>query len=203
MSTGKQRSGELWVLLQTRRLGFGRNPLRRWSDRAETALLWCAVIAALLLAPAGAAVGTGVRDSLNATAAQQRAVLHEVSARTLGSTERMVPSAPGDVLSRARVSYTDPQGVDREATASVAMGTKAGVEVTIWIDSSGSIVTAPRSRSDSAAFGVAAGIFTVLGSWLLLWGLFGLARLPLDRRRSRDWDAEWDTVAPRWLHGQK
>jgi hypothetical protein len=64
-------------------------------------------------------------------------------------------------------------------------------------------VTAPRSPSDSAAFGVAAGIFTVLGSWLVLWGLFGLARLPLERRRARDWDAAWDTVAPRWLHGQK
>ena len=79
MSTEKQRSGELWVLMQARRLGFGRNPLRRWSDQAET----------------------------------------------------------------------------------------------------------------------------VLGSWLVLWGLFGLARLPLNLRRSRDWDAEWHTVAPRWLHGQK
>ncbi len=203
MGTEKQRSGELWVLMQTRRLGFGRNPLRRWSDRAETMLLWCALLAALLLVPAGAAVGMSVRTSLNTTAAQQRAVLHEVRARTVESTERMVPSAPGDVLSRARVSYTDPQGVDRESVAGVAMGTKTGVDVTIWIDSAGNIVTAPRSRSDSAAFGVAAGIFTVLGSWLLLWGLFGLARLPLDRRRSRDWDAEWDTVAPRWLHGSK
>jgi len=43
----------------------------------------------------------------------------------------------------------------------------------------------------------------VLGSWLALWGLFALSQLPLNRRRSRDWDAEWDTVAPRWLHGQK
>lgn len=203
MGTGKQRSGELWVLMQARRFGFGRNPLRRWSDQAETVLLWFALITAMLLVPMGAAVGTSVRSSLNASAAQQRAVLHEVRARTLESTERMVPSAPGDVLSRARISYTDPQGMVREGVAGVATGTKAGVEVTVWLDSSGYIVTAPRSRSDSAAFGVAAGIFTVLGSWLVLWGLFGLARLPLNLHRSREWDAEWHTVAPRWLHGQK
>jgi hypothetical protein len=203
MSTGKQRSGELWALMQARRLGFGRNPLRRWSDRAEITLLWCALITALLLVPVGAAVGTSVRNSLNASAAQQRALLHEVRARTLESTEGMVPSAPGDVLARAGVSYTDPQGVDREGTASVVMGTKAGAEVTIWLDRSGNIVTAPRSGADSAAFGAGAGISSVLGSWLLLWGLFGLARLPLNRRRVREWDAEWQTVAPRWLHGQK
>lgn len=203
MSTGKQRSGVLWVLMHAHRLGFGRNPLRRWADRAEAALLWCALIAALLLVPAGAAVGTTVRNSLTASAAPQRAVLHEVRARTLENSERMVPGAPGDVRSRARVSYTDPQGTVREGIASVVMGTKAGVEMTIWLDSSGNIAAAPRSRSDSATFGAAAGIFTVLGSWLLLWGLFGLARLPLDRRRSRDLDAEWDTVAPRWHHGRK
>ncbi len=203
MSTGKQRSGELWVLMLDRRLGFGRNPLRRWSDQAETVLLWFALITAMLLVPMGAAVGTSVRSSLNASAAQQRSALHEVRARTLENSERMVPGAPGDVRSRARVSYTDPQGTVREGVASVVMGTKAGVEMTIWLDGSGNIVAAPRSRSDSAAFGAAAGIFTVLGSWLLMWGLFGLARLPLDRRRSRDWDAEWDAVAPRWHHGRK
>ncbi|NIK59178.1 hypothetical protein [Kribbella shirazensis] len=203
MSAVNHRSGELWVLMQARRLGVGRNPLRRPSDRLEAVLLWSVLLVALLMIPVGAAVGIGVRNSLEATAAHQRAALHEVGARTLESTERTVPSAPGDVLSRARVSYVDPQGIEREGTASVVVGTKPGVEVTIWLDRSGSIVAAPRSRSDSAAFGALAGFLIVPGAWLLLWGQFLLARLPLDRRRTRDWDAQWETVAPRWLHGQK
>ncbi|WP_350275792.1 hypothetical protein [Kribbella sp. HUAS MG21] len=203
MNTGRQRSGELWVVMQIRRLGVGRNPLRRPSDRLEAALLWCALVAGLLMIPVGAAIGTGVGNSLEASAAEHRAVLHEVRARTTTSTERRYPSAPGDVVSQARVSYVDPQGVEREAIASVPLGTPADAEVTIWLDRSGDIVTAPRTRSASAAIGALAGFLAVPGAWLLLWGAFRLARLPLDRRRARDWDTQWHTVGPRWLHGQK
>lgn len=202
MSTVKQRSGELWVLMQARRLG-GRNPLRRPSDRIETALLWCTLIAALLLIPVGAGLGKGVENSLEASAARQRAVLQQVQARTLESTERETPAVPGDVLSRVPVSYIDAQGVERQGMTSVVIGTKAGAEVTIWLDRSGKIVTAPRAKADDVAFGSTAGIFTVLGGWLALWGLFRLARIPLDRRRLRDWDAEWQAIAPRWPRGQK
>jgi hypothetical protein len=203
MGATKQRSGELWVLMQARRLGFGRNPLRRRSDRFETVLLWCALVVALLMVPIGAATGGGVRDSLEASSARQRAALHQVKAQTLESAEHDVPSVPGDVLTVIQVGYVDAQGVDRQGYTSVVRGTKAGVDVTVWLDQSGNIVAAPRSASDDAAFGATAGILTVFGSWLLLWGLFRLARVPLDRRRLRAWDAEWSTIAPRWLRGQK
>jgi hypothetical protein len=203
MSAVKQRSGELWVLMQTRRLGFGGNPLRRRSDRLETTLLWCALIVALLMIPIGAATGNGVRNSLDASSARQRAALHQVQAKTLESAEHEVASVPGDVLTILQVGYVDAQGAERQGYTSVVRGTKAGVDVTVWLDSSGNIVPAPRSTSDDAAFGATAGIFTVLGSWLLLWGLFRIARVPLDRRRLRAWDAEWSTIAPRWLRGQK
>ncbi|WP_329000965.1 hypothetical protein OHA18_41860 [Kribbella sp. NBC_00709] len=203
MSSVKHRSGELWVLMQARRLGGRRNPLRRSTDRIETALLWCTLVAALLLIPVGAAVGTGVQNSLDASAARQRAVLHQVQARTLESSERQVPAVQGDVLSQVPVSYVDPRGAEQRRMTSVVIGTKAGAEVTIWLDRSGNIVTAPLSKSDSAAFGGTAGFFTVLGGWLALWGVFNLARVPLNRRRSREWDAEWLAIAPRWSRGQK
>jgi integrase len=76
---------------------------------------------------------------------------------------------------------------------SVVIGTKAGAAVPVWLDQSGSIVTAPRSKSDSAALGGTLSLFTVLGSWLLLWGLFRLARIPLDRRRFREWATAYET----------
>jgi hypothetical protein len=203
MSAAKQRSGELWVLMQARRLGIGHNALRRPSDRLETMLLWSTLIVALLMIPIGAAIGTGVRNTLDASSDRQRAALHQVQARTLESAEHEVPSVPGDVLTALQVGYVDMQGVDRQGYTSVVRGTKAGAEVTVWLDDSGTIVAAPRSRTDDAAFGITAGIFTVFGSWLLLWGLFRLARVPLDRRRLRAWEAEWGTIAPRWLRGQK
>ncbi|MFG1913162.1 hypothetical protein [Kribbella sp. NPDC048928] len=204
MSTAKQRTGELWVLMQARRLGIGRkNPMRRWSDHAETVLLWCAVIAALMMVPVAAAIGTNISNSLEASAARQRAVLHQVQARTLESADRTIPSTPGDALSRIHVSYADQQGAEREGTTSVVIGTTAGAQVKVWLDQSGAIAPAPRSTSDSAAFGGTAGFFIVFGSSLVLWGLFRLARIPLDRRRLQAWDAEWQAIAPRWPRGQK
>lgn len=197
-----KRTGELWVLMHGHRLGLGRNPLRRRSDRIETVLLWCALVAALLLIPVGAAVGTSVRNASDASAAQQRAALYEVKARTLAGTERSVPSAPGDVLSRVRVGYVDQHGVAREGTATVVIGTQAGTDVTVWLDQSGAIASAPRSASDGAAFGATVGLLVVLSSWLLLWGAFWLARIPLDRGRSEDWEDEWRSIAPRWSRGQ-
>ena len=258
MSTVKQRSGELWVLGQARRLGVGKNTLRRRSDRIEAVVLWCGLVVALLLIPVAAAVGTGVGNASAESAARQRAVLHEVKATTLQDTANAVPSAPGDVLSRAMVSYVDANGVAREGMTSVVIGTKAGDEVTIWLDRSGAIAEpvanegehaigeigrdnppdlpadvasgivdhlddtdvgkpisemitilsgniapTPRSGADSSTFGGTVGFLTLTGSWLLLWGLVRLARVPLDRRRAYDWESEWRSVAPRWLRGQK
>lgn len=203
MGTGKQRSGELRVLMQVRRLGLGRNPLRRRVDRIESALLWCGIVAALVMIPVGAAVGTSVRQASEASAEQQRAHLHEVTARTLEGTERDVPYAPGDVLSRVRVGYVDPRGVEREGVTQVVIGTNAGAEVAVWLDRAGVIRPAPRANADSAALGSTVGLLTVAGSWLLLWVAVRLSRIPLDRRRARDWENEWISVASRWLRGQK
>lgn len=203
MSTVKQRSGELWVLRQARRLGLGKNPLRRRSDRIEALLLWGGLVVALLLIPVSAAVGTSVRNASEESAARQRAVLHEVQATTLESTEHVVPSAPGDALAAVAVRYVDMNGVTREDRTSVVMGTKAGAPLTIWIDSSGDIAPSPRLPADSAAFGAVTGFLMLILSWLLVWASVQLAQIPLNRRRSRDWDAEWLAVSPRWLHGQK
>jgi hypothetical protein len=188
--------------MQLRRLGFGKNPLRRRSDRIETVVLWCAVIAALLLVPVGAAVGTSYRNASNASADARRTELHQVTARTLEGTEGLVPTAPGDVLTSVRISYLDPSGAERQGTTNVVIGTKADAEVTVWLDRNGKIVKAPASQGDAAAIGTWMGMLAVAGSWLALWGAVRLVRVPLDRRRARDWSAEWLDVAPRWLRGQ-
>ena len=198
-----QRSGELWVLRRARRLGLGKNPLRRRSDRIESLLLWSGLVVALLLIPVSAAVGTSVRNASEESAARQRAVLHQVQATTLESTEHAVPSAPGDALTEVLVRYVDTNGVTRQERTSVVMGTKAGAPLTVWIDNSGDIAPSPRLPADSAAFGSVAGFMMLIVSWLLVWASVQLAQIPLNRRRSRDWDAEWLAVSPRWLRGQK
>lgn len=202
MSIGQNRTGELWVLMRARRLGIGRNPLRRRVDRLEAAIVLSAVLAALVMIPAAAALGTSVRNSSENTAAQRRAVLTQVQARTLENTETAVADAPGQVTSQVRVAWSDPAGRPREGRTDVAIGTRQGTEVTIWLDSSGSIADPPRRAGVSAAIGAAVGLSVATMSWLLIAVLARLAVVPLDRRRMRDWEREWEQVAARWRQSQ-
>jgi hypothetical protein len=129
MSATHQRQGELWVLMLLRRLGFGRNPLRRKEDRVESALLLSALVAGLLVIPAAAALGTTVRDRAEQTAAQQRAELHPVQARTLEDTADVVPASLGRSVTRVRVMWFDRSGSRQEGWSAVVIGTRAGTDL--------------------------------------------------------------------------
>ncbi|WP_329478680.1 hypothetical protein OG555_39490 [Kribbella sp. NBC_01484] len=201
MSIGRSRSGELWVLMRARRLGYGRNPLRRRVDRIESAIVLGAVLAALLMIPIAAATGTALRNASDHAAAHRRAVLTQVQARTLEDTES-APDGTGQVDTTVRVTWIDPAGRPHEGRANVAFGTKKDAEVIVWLDSSGAITLPPRPAGDSAAIGSAVGLSLAMVSWLLIAGLARLSVVPLNRRRMRAWEREWEIVAPRWRHRQ-
>jgi len=202
MNTVHQRRSELWVLMQARRLGIGRNPLRRGSDRIEALLFWSALLLALLVVPVAAAVGTSVSAASERSAAQQRAVLRQVEAHTLEDGGPLYPSTPGQAGVRVRVGWQDELGVPHEGRTIVANGTKIGSVVTIWLERTGEIAKPPRQSTDSSAIGGLVGITTVMTGWLLLAALFWLVRVPLDRRRAAAWEREWAEVSPRWRSNQ-
>lgn len=202
MSGEKQHRSEQWVLMQVRRLG-GPNPLRRGVDRMESLLLLVTILAALLAIPAAAMVGSAVRNASEHSAAERRAELRSVQARTLEDTPSAVPVVPGQVNSGVRAGWVDEAGIPREGRVHVVIGTKAGSEVTVWLDRSGAVVPPPRLPADSAAFGAAAGLTFLMLGWPLLWGLFRLARIPLDRRRAAELDREWAETSPRWTQSQR
>jgi hypothetical protein len=198
MSTDTPRRGELWVVMQARRLGYGRNPLRRSSDRWESAITVTVLLAALLMAPVGAAVGTSVRAASESRAAAQRVLLREVAARTVEDVPALTGQEIGRITWPALVVWQDEFGADHQVRTDVVLGTKADSEVTVWVDRAGQVVQAPRPSGDSEAIGFASGLGTTLGGWLVLWLLLLAARQPIERRRAADWASEWEQVAPRW-----
>ncbi|MFI7063579.1 hypothetical protein ACIBL3_21520 [Kribbella sp. NPDC050124] len=200
MAAVRRRRADHWLLMQARRFGFGRNPLRRRVDRIESVIVLGAVLASLLVVPGAAALGTAVRNAGEASAAQRRVGLTEVQARALDDTVLADPGLPAVLRVPVRVGWTDPNGWPREGTAYAPAGTRKGTELTIWMDAAGTIVTPPRSPDDSSAIGVGAGVSAVLVGWLLVFGLARLLLVPLNRRRSREWEREWAQVAPRWRH---
>lgn len=203
MGSTRQHNGELWVKMHARRLGLGRNPLRRRSDRLESVLLLLTVFAGLLLVPAAAALGSAVRSSSEQTAARERAVLRTVTAQTLEDTRSVFGVAPGQMTSRVRVEWQDAAGAPVLGWADVAVGTKIGTEVTVWLDRAGNTAKAPRPDGDSAALGGVVGLTTVMFGWLALYGVFLVAKRPLDRRRYDEIAREWEQVAARWNRNQR
>src|SRR4051794_16639127 len=202
MSTSHPRRAELFVLMQLRRLGLGRNPLRRRGDRLEAGLLMTTLLAALLVVPAAAAVGTTISNRAERSATAERAKVHPVRARTLENTAGSVPASPGLTITTVRVGWLDSSGAPHEGKADVLIGTTVGTELTIWLDQAGAITDAPRAPADDATVGIAVGLTIPFVAWPMLLALFLLARRPLDRRRAEQWAREWEQVSPRWTRPQ-
>lgn len=200
VSMDRYASGESWLVWVARRFGFGRNPLRRHTDRIESAIFLSALLVAVLVVPAAVAVGTAVQDASERAAAQRRAVLTEAPATTLEEVQSWSGAGSGVVMSWAKVGWTDADGLPREGWSSVPIGTTKGSEVTIWLDPSGAISAPPRQPGESEAIGGAVGLTAAMVAWLVLIGLTRLAQVWLDRRRSRDLDREWEQTDHRWRH---
>ena len=201
MTPMPQRRAELYVVMQLRLLSFGDNPLRRRVDRLEAVLRIVALTAALLMIPA-AALSTTVRDRTAQSATQARAEVRPVQARTLDGTAQAVPSTLGLTTTPVRIRWYDDRGTPHEAKADVLIGTKAGTELTIWLDRSGAMRPAPRPPADGTALAVATGVTLPMLAWPLIFGLFRLSRRPLDRRRAEQWAHEWRQVSRRWTGRQ-
>jgi hypothetical protein len=174
-----------------------RNPLRRASDRAETAVLALLVIAFIAAAPFTALATGGWAHAM----ARHAQVAEEASWREVPALVLKVSSGGGgyaDPDAEAQARWTAPDGKVITGQIPVPVGTAAGATVPEWVTSDGQLTDAPLQNvqvSDSTYF---AGVFGViaLATVLAIVGL--LARRGLDKRRMAAWDAEWRAAGPRW-----
>ncbi|MEU4195134.1 hypothetical protein AB0E69_24760 [Kribbella sp. NPDC026611] len=185
------------VLMQVRRLGLGRNPLRRTADRIEAVLLLGVLVLGLLAIPAAAALGTTIRERAEQSAARYRAEVHPAKAHTLEE------AALGQATARVGISWVDSSGATRLGEDDVPFGTAKGSDLTIWLDRTGARVQPPRNPADSAALGAVTALTLPMLAWPMLWALFRLARRRLDRHRLDAWATEWRQVSPRWTGRQQ
>lgn len=183
-----------------RKLGFGRNDMRRGSDRVERWLTAGALLAFVVAVPfvAGEAAQAMYRTDVR-NAQQDRRGLVQVEAVLLEDAAAPYSGAtgiPADI-SVARARWSGPNGLTHESTLQVGAGDKAGGRTVIWINERGTPSGPPLeldARSDAAVVGIGAGLglATMLG--LLTCAVRGL----LNRHRMRSWQYEWLDVGPRW-----
>ena len=179
----------------------GRNPLARGADSLQGALLVVVVALALLLVPVMLTFGSLTYAGLvekgeqQARAWQQTVAVLTEDAPAVGAGGH---GTPGATSSRVMAEWRLPNGATRTGRVPADDGSRAGTEVTVWLDEQGKPVDAPVGTAEA----VAAGAFVAVTGWfvttgLLTLGYYGASRL-LDRRRIRSWEQEWTRVEPEW-----
>jgi hypothetical protein len=184
-----------WLDRWLRGRRIDRNPLRRGSDRAETAVLGLLLAAFLAGAPfAGQAAGSWVHATSARDAQAQQPEVHQVLATLLEAAPIAGPYAVPDVDVRWLAS-------DRRAHTGwifVSGEVAAGGTVKVWINQAGQLADPPLQpgqvvRRVQLAVGSAVG-----GLALTLIVVGWLIRCSLDRRRMAAWEADWLAYGPRW-----
>ncbi|HEV2260165.1 MAG TPA: hypothetical protein VGS06_44225 [Streptosporangiaceae bacterium] len=177
-------------------LRLDRNPLRRGSDRAETAIVGVLLAAFLAGTPFTAhAVGSWTYATSAREAQAQQAAFRQVPATLL---EAATPWSAGQYGAGADAQWRAPDGQVRTGYVFAPGGTAAGSTVAVWVSRSGQLTDSPLQHSQIAGRAVLAQVLAVAALAVALTIVGWAARWVLDRRRLAAWAAEWLASGPRW-----
>jgi len=191
----------MWFRRWIRRMGWGRNPLRRTSDRIEAWLSLLLLGLMVVIGPwvASLAAHAAYRDNVRTTAWETRHRF-QVDAVLLADA----PQEPGDSSSPppekvpAIAHWTGRDATVHTGTVLADNGSRAGTVVRIWIDDRSLVSGPPPSRSSPRTDAAAVAALVLAGIAGGLAGIRRIIRWQLDRRRIRAWQLEWTTVGPDW-----
>lgn len=175
------------------------NPLRRASDRIETATLAALVITFLAAGPFVALVcGSAAHAIAHRTQLAEQSSWHQVTAVLLDTAP--LPRGAVLTLPEVRARWTAPDGKVVTGEVPVPPGAAAGTTVPVWTTRDGQLTDSPLQDSQvegQAFLAEIAGVVTLATS-LIITGM--LVRRTLDKRRMAQWDADWLANGPRWTH---
>jgi len=191
-----RRSGSTWLGRLAHGLWLDRNPLRRRSDRTETAMLGVLLAVFLAGAPFAAhAAGSWTYATSAREAQAQQAARHQVPATLLQSATLSSISGGG---AEAPARWKAPDGQMRTGQIFVTNGGPAGSTVMVWVNQAGQLTGAPLQHSQTTGRAVMARVLAVAALAVTLIIVGWAAHWALERRRLAAWDAEWLTTEPRW-----
>ena len=173
-----------------------RNPLRRGSDRVETAVLAVLVIVFLAAAPfAVLASSSWALARAHEAQLAERASSYQVPALVL-KLEAPSGGAYGDPSAQAR--WTAHDGTVVTGDIAVPLGAAAGSTQWLWTTADGQVTNPPLEDSQVTGQAYVAEGFAVFTLAVLLTITGLVTRWTLDKRRMAAWDAEWRVTGPRW-----
>src|SRR5215469_4599406 len=191
-----RRPGSTRLDRLARGLRLDRNPLRRGSDRAETAMLGALLVGFLAGAPFAAnAAGSWTYATYAREAQAQQAALHQAPATLL---QAAMPWSISEGGAEAKARWKAPDGQVRTGQIFVTGVAPAGSTVMVWVNQAGQLTDSPLQHSQVTGRTIMAQVLAVAGLAVTLTIVGWAARWTLDRHRLAAWDAEWLTTEPRW-----
>lgn len=189
-----------WLVRTLRGRCLDRNPLRRRSDRAETIIAVCLLVALAVTLPFAISVAATRTYALahreRVTALMTR---RPVAAVTMQAAPPQ-PRAPYSLIARAWVpaKWPTPGGSPRTGNIEVAAGTPKDTPEPVWITKSGNLAAAPLPAAECAELAT----LGAAGAAMALCALFGIAwataRGVLNHRRMTAWAEDWVAAEARW-----
>lgn len=181
-----------------RSVGWGRNPLRRRSDRIEGLAVLVAVVLALAAVPLATTIRTAVYHHELTVSAQQTAASRPTTAVLL--RDAPITTSPDRLTTRVPVlaQWSYPTGVLHTGVVRASEGALAGSSVPIWTDATGAQIDPPLSPDQAWVQGGLTTVSVLLLTLAFLGGAVAAVRWRLNRSRLAALDAEWRQVSPRW-----
>jgi hypothetical protein len=184
---------------------LGSGSLKRGSDRVQMMGRVVVVLSFLVSGPVAVAAATATTHRMEAVAAAQAAERSQVPATVLedaalapgwGATD----AAPPEVVF-VQASWSA-GGQLQEGKAPVAVGTRAGAVVSIWVGGNGVPTRAPLDRDAVSRSVMTASAMALIGVPVAGFCLYAMLCVALDAHRTRRWEQEWGAVEPRWSSEQ-
>jgi hypothetical protein len=171
---------------------LGRNPLIRTSDRLESFAVLAVLLIALVAVPVAAQVESHAYDAGMRTVDEQTQRRHSVEALVVeGSTGFL---SEFDSPATIRVQWHEGDQLRTEQLTSPVI-VEAGAPMTIWLDKTGTVVTAPLTADDvKLSATAAAGTVWVVAVFCSVLAALGIRRW-LDRSRARAWENKLNLLA--------
>lgn len=181
----------------TRRLGLDHNPLRRRSDKIETAAVWVATALLIAALPMALLIGFAVYQQNKAISDEQYGQRHSVAAQLDGSQPTVRTDSTGATIFEAQARWVTQDGT-HIGEIQVPVNSAPESVVHIWTNDQGAQVAAPLTWESALGRGAIAGLATIGGLGLMLWGAIKVGKWRLNRRRFQAWEQEWQHIDPHW-----
>ena len=176
---------------------------RRRTDRVEDALAWLLTASAMIVLIGAVTIGVGdYTQSMERSRSDPSDQVQAEAVLLVDAWDRVTDEGSAAPFARVPARWTDSVGRPHEDEVLAHSHSRAGDQVSIWLDRNGDLTSPPGSSLRAALDGMVIGILVLgLGCSPIAAAWIGLRRI-IFNHNTRAWEREWARIGPEWT-GQR